>query len=470
MMRRLLIISACAMTVAGCGTLSAITDRIPFLGGGNSNTATQGERISVIAFDETVQVNDALKGVDFDIPAPVAVDAWNVPGGTPEQVVEHAAAAPDFEIAWRRGFGAGSNRARHVTAPPVEMGGKIFVMDGEATVAAIDANNGSVIWRRDLRPEAGGGFSLRVAGIGFGSRGDRTGFGGGIAASNGKLYVTSGFRFVTQLDAETGAVGWTTATSSPIHSAPNISGGRVFAITIDNELLSFDTATGAAGWTYQALIEPARILRASSPAISGDTLVAGFGSGELIALLAVNGNELWNEGLSRANRTNALSEIRDIAGRPVIYRGDVFAASHSGAFTATDLRTGTERWNLPVAAITTPLPAGDVVYIVSKAGEVICVSRETGQVYWIRELNSMEDLSNRQIKRLQKRPILWSSPILASNRLILSNSRGAVIALNPKTGETLKELELGGPGLIGPIAVKGKVFVVTDEATLVAFR
>jgi len=54
--------------------------------------------------------------------------------------------------------------------------------------------------------------------------------------------------------------------------------------------------------------------------------VTGFASGELVAQRAPNGNDLWTQALSQSNRNNALSEIRDIAGRPVIYRGDVLAA------------------------------------------------------------------------------------------------------------------------------------------------
>ena len=99
-------------------------------------------------------------------------------------------------------------------------------------------------------------------------------------------------------------------------------------------------------------------------------MVASFGSGELVALRIANGNDLWAEALSRASRTSALSEIRDIPGRPVIYQGDVFAVSHSGVFAATDLRTGQPRWSLPVVGITTPWAAGDVVYVVAKDGKV----------------------------------------------------------------------------------------------------
>lgn len=465
-----LVLAFAAVALSGCSTLSAIGDKIPFIGNKeNSSIATAGNRVSVIAFDEKLATAEGLKGADFELPAPAARTDWPLPGGTPEQSVENTEAAPAFQIEWRRDFGKGSKRGSQVTAPPISAGGKIFVMDGEATVSAIDAASGDVLWRRDLRPEAGR-VGKRLFGIGFGGKGDRTGFGGGVAYADGKLYVASGFRFVSQLDATTGQVGWTSVVQSPLHAAPTVDSGRVFAMSIDNELLSFDTATGAPGWTYQALVEPARILRASSPAISGDTIVAGFGSGELVALRAGNGNELWTEALSRANRNNALSEIRDIAGRPVIYRGDVFAVSHSGVLSATDLRTGQARWTLPIIGITSPLPVGDVVYVVSKAGEVICASRENGQVYWIRELNPTAGLSKRQLKRAQKHPVLWSTPILASNRLILSSSNGRLLALNAKTGEIQNELKLGGPGLMGPIAVNGKVYLATDEAQLVALR
>ena len=74
------------------------------------------------------------------------------------------------------------------------------------------------------------------------------------------------------------------------------------------------------------------MLVASSPAVSNGTLVASFASGELVALREDNGTELWNAPLSHTTRTNALSEIRDISGRPVIYKGDVFAVSHADVY------------------------------------------------------------------------------------------------------------------------------------------
>ncbi|CAN5229304.1 PQQ-like beta-propeller repeat protein [soil metagenome] len=455
-----------AVSVAGCSTLSKIN---PFdKKEANKTLATQGQRISVIAFDQKVEQSEALKGSDFYLPEATVQADWPLPGGNAEQSVEHVAAAANFDIAWKKGFGQKANRKFHITAPPVAADGKVFVMDGEATVTAIDAKSGSTIWRKDLRPAKAPGKKHGM--FGFGGSGDRLGFGGGVAYANGKLYVASGFRFVAQLDAATGAETWRQATGTPIHSAPTVSDGRLFVITTDNELLTFNTADGAPGWNYQALIEPARILAATSSAISGDTVVTGFASGELVALRATNGNDLWSEALSRASRTNALSEIRDIAGRPVIYKGDVFAVSHSGVFSATDLRTGQARWNLPVTAITTPWAAGDVVFVVDKSGQVICVSREAGQVYWLRDLNNTDKLSKKQKKKRAKHPVLWSTPILASNRLITVSSEGQAVALNPKTGEIEKTLKIGQSVLLGPIAMGDTVYLATDEADLIAIR
>ncbi len=319
-------------------------------------------------------------------------------------------------------------------------------MDAEAHVSAFDAASGARIWRSDLTQR---------------TKRDREAFGGGLAFDGGKLVVTSGYRFVAALDAASGKVLWRTKVDSPIHGAPSVADGRVFAINIDDELEAYNIQTGAQDWTYQALTEPARILKASSPTPAGEAVIAPFASGELVALQASNGNEEWNVTLSRTSRTNALSEIRDIAGRPVVYQGAVLAGSHSGVFMSVDLRTGESKWNLPITTIETPWPAGDVVFIISQAGEVICASRENGQVYWIADLN-------KGVKR--KKRSLFFGPVLASGRLIVVSDRGLALALDPKTGKLQSTLKLGAPALIGPIAMNGSLYVVTDKAELIAIR
>ena len=429
----------------------------------NKSIAAQGERIPVLPPADTISPSAALKNQDFSIPPPQPLAEWPLPGGNPEQSVEHVAAAPGLQIAWRRSLGvAGLNRQHFVTAPPVMADGKVFAMDGQAHVSAHDAKSGRPIWSIDVRPR------------GRDDRRDRDAYGGGVAYAGGRVFVTSGYREVVALDAKTGKLLWTTRVDTPLHGAPNVANGVLYAVTIDDQLLSFSTDKGQPGWNYQAIIEPARILAASSPALSGDTIVTGFGSGELIAQRAANGNDLWTEALSQSSRNNALSEIRDISGRPIVYRGDVFAASHAGLFSAIDLRTGQPRWSLPLSSQTTPWAAGDVVYIVSTTGQLVCVARESGQVYWTQDLNLQPAPAARRRRggRRARAPKkgFWSGPVLVSNRLILVSSNGYMESHDPKTGALLRRVNIGAPMMQPPIAVGDMLYQVTEKAELVALR
>lgn len=416
-------------------------------GGGGDRYQGPGTRIPVLTLNQQLQPSAALRGIDFALPQAQAVTEWPLPGGNAEQSVDHVAAAANFEVVWRRKVGDGGSRARHVTATPVIAAGRIYTMDGAARISARDERSGAEAWSVDLAPRSGR---------------DKEGYGGGVAFADGVLYVTSGYRFVTALDAATGAVKWRTAVSSPVHGAPTVSGGRLFTVDIEDQLLVFDTSTGAVVWNFQALEEPARVISASSPAVTGEVVIAPFASGEVNAFRTVNGTALWSDTLSFTNRNNALSEIRDIAGRPVVYRGDVFAGSHSGMFGAISLRDGTRRWDLPIATITTPLPTGDVVYVTDQDGKVICIARESGQVFWSVDLNA-------DVKKRKNRAI-WSGPLLANDRLIVVSTKGDALALNPKNGQTIKRLKLGSGAFMSPVAANGTVYVLSENAELVAIR
>jgi outer membrane protein assembly factor BamB len=415
--------------------------------------AAEGQRIPVLGAAERVEASPALKGVDFSLPPAQPMAAWPVPGGDAEQSVEHPQIAGGFKIIWRKRIGVGTNRVDHIMAPLISADGRIFTLDGQGGVAATD-ESGREIWRTNFRPKSGR---------------DQEAFGGGLAYANGTIYMSSGYRFIAALDAQTGSVKWRIETASPIHAAPNVADGRVYVVDVADQLFAIDAATGQQLWTYQGLEESARMLEASSPAVDGQVVVAPFASGELIGLSTINGNPLWTESLSLTNRNNALSEIRDIAGRPVIYRGHVFAGSHAGLFASIDLNTGQRVWSLPVATITTPWPAGDVVYVTDQQGELICVARESGQVYWIKNLNLT--IEKKQLKPVKKRiAAVWSGPVLAGDHIVVVNDQGEALTFDPKTGVMQSRLKLGAPAFLNPIVVNGTLYVLTNAGELIAIR
>ena len=420
----------------------------------DSARAAAGQRIPVLTENVTLASSPALKGIDFSLASPQPQPDWPTPGGNAEQSVEHVDAAPAFQIAWRRHVGLGDAKGQgvfyspmsYVVSSPVVAEGKLFMLDGRSLLSAFDPTTGREIWKTDISPHHGQGTG---------------GFGGGVSYGDGLVYVTSGYRFVAAYDAKTGKQVWRTLTTNPVHGASTFSAGKLYFIDVSDQLQAMDAKTGQPLWTYQALDESARMMIASSPAVTADEVVAPFASGELIGLNIANGNDLWNDVLSLTNRNNALSEIRDIAGRPVISRGIAYAGGHSGVFAAVDVRTGQRNWSLPTAVITTPWVSGDVVYIVDQQGRVICAARDSGQIYWIRELNA---------KLRKKYRAVYSSPILASNRLILVDSKGLIIALDPKTGATEKTIKIGGSAFASPIAAGGLVYVMTDGGDLIAIR
>lgn len=447
-----------ALALAGCSTISDLftpADNRPA-----GQRVSPGPRIPVLAADSRLAPSAALASTTFQIPPPVDLTEWPYAGYSASQQPPHAAAAPAFQIAWRHGIGDGGGDGTRVTATPVAQGRRVFVMDGMARVSAWDAATGARVWSIDLRDR---------------SSNDDEAFGGGLAIADGRLYVTSGFRFVAALNPADGSTIWRQRIDSPVHGAPMAGNGRVFFVDLSDNLHALNDTTGEELWNYQALIESARIATASSPALLGGSVVTPFASGEIAAFSVANGQPLWSEVLSRANRTSALSEIRDIPGRPVEADGTIYAVSHSGMFAALDARTGERRWELPVVAITTPLPAGDVVYVVDRSSQLIAAARDSGQVYWARDLSEGRTqrtggyLGLRLLGRRTIRPT-WSSPILASNRLILVNTFGEALAVNPLTGAVEGSLQLGAPAFVSPIAVNGMVFVVTENAELIAIR
>jgi outer membrane protein assembly factor BamB len=443
---------AAAALLSACSTVSKVGDAVwPFNGHhkADANAEPQDGRVSILTFEQQLAPDPDLSGHAIVVPAPAPIADWPQPGGNADNAPINVMGSTDLNVDWRTDLGAGSNRRVQIAAPPVIADGKLYFLDADHRVHAVDANNGHRLWTHELRPKDSKDHSAR---------------GGGVAVADGRVFVTTGFGFAVALDAASGDEIWRAQAGAPFHAAPTAAGGRVLAVTNDSELVSFDAETGAVQWNYQAIAEPARILAASSPAVEGDTVVAPFASGEIIALLAANGRRLWTDSLSRSGRMTSLSAINDIAGRPAIDGNAVFAASHSGVLAAIDYRTGTRIWSRAFASTQTPWIAGDVLYAVSVDAELAAFSRTTGGVYWVRQLRRYKD------EKKNSGRIAWTGPIMVGGKLILANSLGEVVAVAPETGEVGATRELHAPIFIPPIAANGMIYFVTDEARLIVLK
>jgi len=352
-------------------------------------------------------------------------------------------------VAWSRNAGEGSGRFQAVTAAPVTSDTAIFVIDASQTVRAFSLSGGAELWEREIET---------------GSRRDKLVNGGGIGYDSGRVFVGSGFGLVVAMDAETGSEIWRRQFDSPMIGSPTILDGRVFILSNNNEIFALNADTGETEWSDQAISESARVLGSPSPAAVEDIVVVPFSSGEVITFLASNGRRLWSDALTRSGRFTPISAINDISSRPVLASGLVFASSQSGVTVALDGRSGNRVWSQAIGSIGAPALAGQFVFVMGVDGQIAALLGETGQVVWAEQLPQFEN------EEKKKGKISYRGPLLASGRIIVVSSEGELIALSPQTGEELGRLDLKDTVFIEPIAAGGKIFVLTDDARLIAIE
>ncbi len=449
----LLLLSACASGPFG-------------LWGGNDDATEiqeDDDRVAVLALDRTLEPDPAYVGLPVNIPPAFSNPDWTQPGGEADHTMHHLSAPESFSLAWDADIGEGGSRRSPLTAPPVVANGRVFTLDNVARVTAFAEDSGERVWSREMTPDVSeeGRKFWQITGK---VKPEQLGFGGGLALDGGRVFMTTGFGFAAALDQATGEMLWQADLPSPVRNPPTAAEGLVYVVTTSNQVLALDQETGDTVWTYESFEESARFLSSASPAVQGGTVVVPFSSGEVVALSAETGRLLWNATVSRASRMNALADLNDIAGSPVVDRGAVFAISHSGQLSAIDLRTGREVWEVPVGGLNTPWISGNTLFLVTTEGELVALARDDGGVRWVRELDSYENMKKR------KDPITWSGPVLAGGNLILISSRGRALLASPQDGSTVAEFEIEEGGTIPPVVAGGTLYLLNDEGELLAYR
>ncbi|HEX9327278.1 MAG TPA: PQQ-binding-like beta-propeller repeat protein, partial [Reyranella sp.] len=274
----------------------------------------------------------------------------------------------------------------------------------------------------------------------------------------------TGFAAVYSLDPNDGKEVWMSTVSAPVRGAPLVFADRVFAISIDNKLQALAAIDGAELWQFTGLTESAGYVGGNSPAGSSDYIVAPFSSGELVGLRVDNGRPVWNETMIGARgEVRAFGNLTDIRGRPVIDRGLVLAMGSAGQLAAVELRSGQRVWERGIGGNQTPWTAGRFVFVTTSSADIAALTRDGGKIKWVTPLTQYHD-------EARKRPVLWSGPVLAGDRLLIAGTLGELLAVSPYTGEILGKMDLRDPIRLGPVIANRTIYVLTDSGRLIALR
>jgi outer membrane protein assembly factor BamB len=212
------------------------------------------------------------------------------------------------QIRWQKTIGPSE------TSPLID-GDRIYVGDWKGWVYALDARNGTTIWK----------FRTRGA------------VKGSPAISGRRLYVGSYDGHLYCFVAQTGRLLWKNRGqkrlfgSSRFYSTPTLAYGRVYIGSTDGKVYSFGATTGKLIWSHQT----GNYVYASPAAWNG-LVFAGSYSKKFYAFDAATGETRWT---FKANGK--------ISGSPTVIGGIVYFATLEGRTYALNARTGKQVWTYP---------------------------------------------------------------------------------------------------------------------------
>ena len=407
----------------------------------------EGKRIPVLTHNRSLTADKTLSSRPILLPAPTPNTSWPQAGGYPNHAMHHIEVNDILKPDWSVDIGTGSDDEERLNAQPIIAAGMVFTMDARTEVRAFNEANGKLIWSVELEPED-----------------DDSHIGGGLAFEDGYIFLTTGFAEVIALDSKTGNIIWRQNLTAPMRAPPTVRNGRLFAVTLNNQIFALNTKDGSIIWRHRGLPEVASVLGGASPAVGKGVVVVAYTSGELIAFKVETGRILWQDVLVASSRPGTLSSLSGIRGRPIIDRDRVFAISNAGVLVSIDLRTGRRVWDKEVIGIESPWVAGNYLYLLTTESEIAALSRDDGKVYWVRGLPRHEDPEDR------KEPIIWTGPILASDRLIVAGSNQEALAISPYTGRILGVIDMPDAVTVAPVVANGSVYFLADDAKLVTYR
>lgn len=418
--------------------------------GDDEKTPLQGQRVSALELQKTLEPNDSvLKSEGFISPAPWKNEYWPQAGGYPNHAMQHAELNPNgLKKIWSENIGSGSKDSLPLTAQPVVFNNIIYTLDTDSHVNAYDAKTGQKLWSNSISP----------------IKSDEENISGGLAVTGSSLYATNGYDELIAMNPKQGGILWRTKLSAPTRAAPTVLGNSVYVLTLDNHLSAIDATTGKKIWAYEGFSEVSSLIGSASPAADNDIVLAPMSSGEIVALHAQNGATIWSDTLAASAQIGGTAALPDISGLPVLDKGAVIAASYGGKIAAIDIRSGTRIWERNIGGAKTPWVAGNMIFFITSNAELVALGRDNGTIAWVKPLNGYTKDKN------ARNALLWNGPILAGDRLIVTDSAESLLEISPKDGALIRAIDVGSHIAVPPIVAGGILYLLGNNGTLSAWQ
>lgn len=421
---------------------------------GERDIILPGERLDPLAVtspDGPAVVGPApVTSTALALAAPVTNGEWTHRAGNAAHQPGHLALGAGTARIFSANIGQGDDRRHRIAADPIVAAGRVFTLDSRARVTAT-AQSGGTAWSADLTPALESADSAS---------------GGGLAYEAGRLYVTTGFGELVALDAASGGVLWRQRVEAPVGGGPAVAGGTVYVVARNNVGWAVRAADGKVLWQTSGTPSSSGVMGVAVPAVSGNTVVFPFSSGQLLAADTASGATLWTAQVAGSRIGRAIAAIRDLTGDPVISQGVVYGGSSAGRINAVDLASGIERWSAREGANSPVAVAGGSVFAVNDQAQLVRLDAASGGVIWRVDLPYYTDAKTKRQDRIHAH----YGPVLAGGRLFVASSDGVLRVFDPASGQLVGQGAIPGGAAAAPVVAGQVLYVVSRSGQLHAFR
>lgn len=344
-----------------------------------------------------------------------------------------------LELAWAANTGGRNMKA----VSPIVYGGRLYVGvqnkeigHPDAGVSCYDPATGKLLWQGETD-----------ASISF-----------GLAGGDGLVYAIDSMGVCYAFDAESGTEKWRADPFPPgngrrnVCSCPMLYEDVLLAFSDSGQCAFLDAKTGeqqrvlqpAGGWMYFTF-----------PSMHDGRLLVGFRR-KAVACDPETGDQMWATDISTGKAASC----------PVPYRGALYI--NASALTCLDEKTGKERWHQGVPTsgngISVAVPAGDLV--LANGSALRAFDAENGELRWQHQF-----IYDVETAKCNQRQVYagQSTPLVAGDVVYLGSDDGHLYAFALADGELLWQYNLGVPIKGSPVVSGNALFICDWDGNLYCF-
>lgn len=314
----------------------------------------------------------------------------------------------DGKVRWK--FDAG----KPIRAQPTVIGKDVYAASDSGYLYKLSRDAGREAWRARIDI----GSEPRIPTNEEKTRWDR--YASSVVSDGLRLFVASRDKNLYALDSKTGRELWRVTAGDIMTATPALHGDLVIFAAYDGKVQAVSARDGTPRWTYDA-----KLGVAGDVVVSGNRVLVGSRSYDLIALDATTGKELWKH----------YYWFSWIESPPVVRDGVVYTGSSDALNVyAINLADGSLRWKTGVpgwswqrTAVTDDLviagTAGAGPFPGARVGSLLALDRATGAIRWIHL-----DPPSEEMLKAKKGWGFGASPVVADGVVYAADLNGKVYA------------------------------------------